>query len=399
MKSSMKKQLIVFLGIAGVMLGCGRAERDYVALHRKALVADLHSDTPLRMRRGFDLAVRDTTGHMDLPRLQEGGVDLQVFACFVGTDTEPEKCRPRIDELIDSIEAQCHRYADRIEICRTAADAERMIGGGKVAAFVGIENGVAISNDLDNLEHFYDRGARYMTLTHTASSDWCISSADTAPAFDGLTDFGREVVRKMNNLGMIIDISHASVSAVEEVLAITADPVIASHSCVHSICPHDRNLTDDQIRGIAANGGMIGINFYGGYLSPGNLWTQIADSIYEAHQEEIDSIEALYGEDRDKLYAAFQPIFEEVDRELVRLDINVATVVDHIDHIVRLVGPDHVGLGSDFDGVFGLPQGLEDCSMVPEITRELVARGYSDGDVEKILGGNFMRIFRRVCSR
>jgi len=391
------KILLVLFGI--VVTGCADTERDYAVLHKKALVADLHSDTAMRMRRGFDFAQRDTTGHMDIPRLQEGGVDLQVFACFVSTDMPREECLPRVDEMIDSLRAQANRHPDKIAICRTASEAEQIISDGKIAAFIGIENGVAINGDLANLQHFYDRGVRYLTLTHTASSDWCISSADTAPAFHGLTEFGRDVVRKMNQLGMIVDVSHASAEAVDEVLKITADPVIASHSCVHAICPHDRNLTDDQIKAIARNGGVIGINFYSGYLSPGGLWNKITDSIFAAHKAEVDSIEQVYQGNYGKQHEAMGPIFAEIGRAVGSLNINVATVVDHIDHIVKLVGPDYVGLGSDFDGVFGLPQGLADCSMVPNITRELMARGYSNKDIKKILGGNFMRVFRQVCDR
>lgn len=357
----------------------------------------MHSDTPLRMRRGFDFSDRDTTGHMDLPRLQEGGIDLQVFACFVSTNTPPDECRARVDELLDTLETQISRNSERIAVCSTATGAEDIISGGKIAAFLGIENGVALNNNLDNLRHFYDRGVRYLTLTHTSSSEWCISSADTMPAFDGLTDFGRDVVRRMNKLGMIIDISHASAAAVEEVLEVTRDPVIASHSCIHSICPHDRNLTDQQIKAIAENGGLIGINFFVGYLSPGNRWMEIADSIGEAHRGEIDSIETLYQDNRQETYRALDAIYAGMSAETANLGINVATLVDHIDHIVNLVGVDYVGLGSDFDGVGDLPEGLADCSMVPNITRELVERGYTGEDIEKILGGNFMRVFREVC--
>jgi len=364
-------------------------------LHERALVADMHCDTVLRMKRGFDFSKRDTTGHMDIPRLIEGGIDLQVFACFLSTETPVEQCRPKTDEIIDSLEAQLTRNAEKIAICRTAAEALRIIQSGRIAAFIGIENGVAIANSLDNLQHFYDRGVRYMTLTHTASNDWCISSADTAPAFNGLTDFGREVVRKMNELGMIVDISHASISAVGQVLEVTEDPVIASHSCVHSICPHDRNLTDEEIKAIAENGGVISINFFSGYLS--SEWNRRSDSLFKAHRTVIDSIRALYPEDREKRHQAMRPIFEMMDRELAEIEVSVTTIVDHIDHIVNLVGPDHVGLGSDFDGVFSLPRGLSDCSMVPNITKELVRRGYSDEDIEKMLGGNFMRVFRQVC--
>lgn len=395
----MKKNTLFLIVIIAVILGCGGSHRDYMTLHHDALVADMHSDTALRMMQGFDFSRRDSIGHMDIPRLEEGGVDLQVFACFLDTKTPPAECRPLVDRILDSLTAQIDRNPDKIQICRTAGEAESIIADGKIAAFLGIENGVSINDSLENLQHYYDRGVRYMTLTHTASNDWCISSADTTPAFDGLTEFGEAVVRTMNRLGMIVDVSHASPAAVARVLAISSDPVIASHSCVHAICPHDRNLTDEQIKAIAANGGVIGINFYGGYLSPGNRWTEIWDSSWAIHEAAIDSIDELYAEDRDKRYEAIKPIFDGIRAKLDSLDISVATVADHIDHIVKLVGPDYVGLGSDFDGVFGLPEGLKDCSMVPNITKELMARGYSDADIEKILGGNFMRVFHRVCDR
>jgi membrane dipeptidase len=395
----MKKPTLIFIATIAVILGCGGSQRDYMVLHRDALVADLHSDTALRMLEGFDFSKRDTVGHMDIPRLEEGGVDLQVFACFLSTNTPPAECHPLVDKILDSLTAQIERNSDKIEICRTAGEAEDIIAQSKIAAFLGIENGVAINDSLENLQHFYDRGVRYMTLTHTASSDWCISSADTAPAFDGLTAFGEEVVRTMNRLGMIVDVSHASPSAVAKVLQVTSDPVIASHSCVYAICPHDRNLTDEQIKAIAANGGVIGINFYDGYLSPGNRWNQVWDSGWAAHEAEIDSINTLYVDDRAKRREAIRPILDGIRAELDKFDISVSTVVDHIDYIVKLVGPDYVGLGSDFDGVPALPRGLKNCSMVPNITKELVARGYSGKDIKKILGGNFMRVFHRVCDK
>jgi membrane dipeptidase len=395
----MKISYLLWIIVAGAFFSCTNTERDYLAVHNKAIVADLHSDTAMRMRDGFDFSTRDTTGHMDLPRLKEGGVDLQVFACFVGNDLAPAECRPYVDEMLDSLLAQIGRHPDTIAVCTTAAEAERIIGVGKIAAFLGIENGIAINSDLANLRHFYDRGVRYLTLTHVVSNDWCISSADTAPAFNGLTDFGRDVVKTMNDLGMIIDVSHSSPAAVAEVLKVTTDPVIASHSCVYSICPSDRNLTDDQIKAIAANGGVIGINFYAGYLSPGGRWDQVWDSIFAAHQSEIDSIDTLYHDDRPARRKAMAPFWQELIAEMRKLGMDIGVVVDHIDHIVKLVGPDYVGLGSDFDGVFALPKGLTDCSLVPNITKELVRRGYSNKDINKILGGNFMRVFRQVCDQ
>ncbi len=376
-------------------MACSTADRDPMKLHRDALVADLHSDTVLRMvEEGFDFSTRDTTGHMDIPRLQEGGIDLEVFACWLDTETPLEKCRSTVDELIDSLEAQISRNAEKITLCRTASEAEKIIEDGKIAAVLAIENGVAIANDLDSLQHFYDRGIRYMTLTHTASNDWCISSADTTPVFNGLTDFGRDVVRKMNELGMIVDISHAHPTAVEEILKITSDPIIASHSCVYEICSHDRNLTDDQIKAVAENGGVIGINFYNGYLS--QEFNDVDAAFTKEHQAELDSIRALYPrrEDRRKT-----PLYRELSKRLNDVKIDIGIVVDHIDHIFKLVGPDHVGLGSDFDGVHRIPNGLEDCSKLPGITAELIRRGYPDDDIKKILGGNFMRVFGQVCDK
>jgi len=317
---------------------------------------------------------------------------LQVFACFEFTDTPIEQRVSTIDTMIDTLEAQFSRNSDSIAICTTAEQARQIIKQDKIAAFIGIENGVAIDDDMANLEHFYNRGVRYMTLTHTSSNDWAISSADTNQAFYGLTDFGRDVVRKMNELGMIIDVSHAAPSTVEEVLKITTDPVIASHSCVYALCPSDRNLTDDQIKAIAKNGGVIGINFFKGYLS--KRWLEVDDSITNANQELIESLREAYKDDYGQFRRALAPLYKD---KLAEIKVDVSTVVDHIDYIVKLVGADYVGLGSDFDGVHGLPEGLTDCSMMPNITKELVKRGYSTKDIDKILGGNFMRVFKKVC--
>jgi len=379
-------------------MNCTKPIDDQVKLHHDALVADMHNDTVLRMvEEGFDISERDTSGHVDLPRLKEGGVDLQVFGCYMDPDTAAGERKKTIDIMIDSLESQIGRNPDKIAVCGTAAEAEEIIGRGRIAAFLGIENGLAIENDLENLDHYYRRGVRYMTLTHMISSDWCESSSDTARLpFHGLSDFGREVVKRMNDLGMIIDISHASPAAVEEVLETTMDPIIASHSCVHALCDHDRNLTDDQILAIAENGGVIGVNFCEGYLS--QEFKDLDEAFEAEHKAEIDSVKKLY-EGTDTWEIERRRLYAPLTEKIVKLDINVATVVDHIDHIVKLVGPDYVGIGSDFDGVHRIPEGLDDVSMLPNITRELVARGYSAGDIKKILGGNFMRVFRQVCDK
>jgi len=352
----------------------------------------MHCDGVLEIRKGFDFSIRNDEGDMDIPRLKQGGTDLQVFACWVDTETPVDSCRMKVDELLDILDSVIAQNSEHIAVCTTAAQAEEIIAKGKIAAFLGIENGVAIAGDLNNLQHFYDRGVRYMTLTHTASSDWCISSFDTTPAFHGLTDFGRDVVRRMNALGMIVDVSHASVEAFEEVLKVAKGPVIASHSCVHALCQHNRNLTDEQIKAIAATGGVIGLNYYNEYMS--QEWLEVGDSLWESRLPEVDSIKELYKDDYQARSEALGPIKEWFRDKMTAVPVTVATVVDHIDYISKLVGPDYVGLGSDWDGVPYMPEGLDDCSMVPNITKELVARGYSDEDIRKILGGNFMRVFK-----
>lgn len=370
---------------------------DYGRLHRDALVADMHSDTVLKARvdSTYDFCVRNDDGHMDLPRLREGGIDLQVFACWLPTKTPLDSCFGVTEELIDSFYTRIDACPDELTVCTNATEAQAAIDGGKIAAVLAIENGVAIANDLDNIEHFYNRGVRYITLTHTASSDWCISSADTAEAFHGLTDFGKDVVRKMNKLGMIVDISHASVSAVEEVLKITTAPIIASHSCVHALCTHDRNLTDDQIKDIAANGGVIGVNFFPAYVS--EEYRLRSDSIWAHYGQLYDSVEQMYIDNDSALHAAERKLYHQLRDDMSKYTVSIGELVNHIEYIVNLVGADYVGLGSDFDGVPTMPEGLDDCTGVPLITKELVARGYSEVDIRKILGGNFMRVFGQVC--
>jgi membrane dipeptidase len=351
----------------------------------------------MRMDEGVDIGQRGSNGHVDIPRMRDGGIDLQVFACYVSAGMLPVKAREKADRMIDAVDAQAETHHKDIAICRTAADAERTIGEGKIAVFIGIENGEAIASSLENLRHFYDRGVRYMTLTHTGSTDWCISSADNAPMFHGLTDFGRDVVRTMNALGMIIDVSHISVSAFEEVLKTTSDPVIASHSCVLALCDHNRNLTDDQIKALAANGGMIGINFFPVFLSQN--FKNLAYASIAKHQTEIDAIRKRHENDAEARELAFYEKYGSILHQLPMEGVDVGTVVDHIDYIVKLVGAEYVGLGSDFDGISVAPQGLNDCSMMPNITSELVRRSYSESDIKKILGGNFIRVFRQVCDR
>jgi membrane dipeptidase len=364
-------------------------------LHNRALVADLHCDTVLQMRRGYDLFSRHNRYHIDYPRLIEGGVNLQVFAVFLNSKLTGQEAYDRANKNIGIIQSQTAMHADKTEICLTAEHAKRIIDDGKLAVFIGIENGLAIDNSLENLAHFFNQGVRYITLTHTGSHDWCISSGDQSPRFQGLTDFGREVIREMNRLGIIVDVSHISVSAFEEVMKVASRPIIASHSCVYSLCAHDRNLTDAQIEAIAECGGMIGINF-----CPEFLYEDFKANSHDfpQHKAAFRRMEELFisespEPDVQAELASLQRSFDEWREEMRPHMPDVGTVVDHIDYIVKLVGADFVGLGSDYDGILLAPNGLEDCSRMPSITAELVHRGYSESDIVKILGGNFMRVF------
>ena len=296
--------------------------------------------------------------------------------------------------MIDFMDALLEKYPDRISLATTAGEARRIASSGKIAAALGLEGGHIIENSLDELRHYYDRGVRYMTLTWNNTNDWADAAkeeTESGTRHGGLTDFGVEVVREMNRLGMIVDVSHVSESTFWDVMEVTDKPVIASHSCVYAINPHYRNLKDDQIEAIAKNGGVIGINFYPAYLD--STYNRLENEAYERRQADLDSLrEALRG-DPAEFYRRRREI---IDGEMGGYGVPITAIADHIDYIVRLVGPDYVGLGSDFDGIPSVPVGMEDASKFPELTRILVERGYSEADIDKILGGNFMRVFEAV---
>ncbi len=370
-------------------------EEQYQQLHNDAFVADLHCDLALRLVYGFDIGSTDSSGHIDLKKLKKGGISLQVFACWIDSVADNKNYRATADTLIDKLTEQISRYENDIAICTSDTELNQIIASDRIAAFIAIENGIAIEHKLSNLQHFYDKSVRYLTLTHVVSSDWCISSTDTNPTFDGLTTFGEDVIREMNRLGMIIDISHSHQKTVDKILKITSDPIIASHSNVYAINPHERNLTDNQIKGIANNGGMIGINFYSEFLSA--AWASVVQHIWKSQTKDYDEARMLFSIDRSKSLKAIKPVLDEIDVATRKCKVTMENVVDHIDYIVKLVGSDHVGLGSDFDGMLFPPDDLSDCSKLPLITKELLKRNYTETDIRKILGLNFRRIFKQIC--
>jgi len=373
---------------------------DALQLHRRALVFDAHCDTLLRVvRSGYQLGERHNDHHIDLPRLQEGGIDVQGFALWVDPRREdPPPARQALD-LLAAFEDQLQKNADRMALVRGATEARKVLAEGKVGALLAIEGGYAIDNDVTRLSWFYDRGVRYMTLVWMKSHDWADSS-DDEPRWGGLNDLGRSVVREMNRLGMMIDLSHASDETVQDVLAVSKDPVILTHSCARALCNIPRNVSDETLRAVAERGGVIGVNYYIGYLV--DSYAQARKARHELRRRREQELREEYGPESERFREERRRLWENGDRQDEAYpggDTDYRVIVDHIDHMVKVAGVDHVGLGSDFDGVSRLPVGLNDAADVPKITQELVARGYSESDIDKILGENFMRVFAQVCGR
>jgi membrane dipeptidase len=373
-------------------------------IHRDATVIDMHCDTISRYMAGEDLTKDLATGHIDIPKLKKGSVDLQVFAAYVAVprnETEKQGAAKRAFDQIDAIHKLISENPNDLALVLRSSEVAPLKYTNKTGILIAIEGGYAIENDLSLLRSFYKAGVRLMTLTHWNRTDWADASGDEKAELGGLTEFGEQVIREMNRLGMIIDVSHAHDETFWDVLRVSTKPVVASHSCARALCDHFRNLTDDMLRALAKNGGVIGINFAPGFLN----------AAWEKKQGEATAeIARKYGlpegpggwdkadpEVRDKALAEFRRIMSEFEKAGGVVDIK--TVVDHIDHVVKVTGSaNHVGLGSDFDGIGVTPRGLENIGCILSITDELRARGYNEQDARKILGGNFMRVFGAVAS-
>ena len=360
------------------------------ALHASALVVDGHNDLPWQIRNlgnssfdELDIAQPRPELHTDIARLREGGLGAQFWSVYVpSTSDQPQREVRRQMRLVRQMVA---RYPDVFELAYSTEDIERCRAAGRIASMIGIEGGHAIENSLDTLRSLYDAGARYMTLTHADTLDWADSATDE-PRSGGLSPFGEQVVRTMNELGMLVDISHVSVETMTDVLRVSSAPVIASHSCAYALAAHPRNIPDDVLEALPGNGGVIMVNFYSGFV--------VAESARKSLGmfEVMRQLRRQYGDDERAIREARLRLAQEnpLDPGTVR------DVVDHIDHIARVAGIDHVGLGSDYDGVTLLPAQLEDVSCYPFLTQELLDRGYTDEEVRKVLGGNVMRAFREA---
>ena len=371
-------------------------------VHKDAVVVDLHCDTIGRAMAGEDLQKDLPAGHIDIPKLKRGAVDLQVFACFVAppaNEAEKSQAAKKAFDQIDACQKLVGENPQDLVLVRSSAELGRNANSGKTGILLAIEGGYAIENDLGLLRAFYQTGVRLMTLTHWTRTDWADASGDPEPKLGGLTAFGESVVREMNRLGMIVDVSHVHDETFWDVLRVTSAPVVASHSCCRALSDHFRNLSDEMLKALAKNGGMVGINFMPGFLNADNekrqaaLLAQVARKFgLPASLEDIQKADAAV---RDRCLAEYKTRLADLAKTLPAVDVK--TVVDHIDHVVKVTGSaDHVGLGSDFDGISATPVGLENAGQLGAITRELASRGYKETDVRKILGGNFSRVFRAV---
>jgi len=369
-------------------------------VYRDAIVIDTHNDLPTRM---IDEGVKPDmrlvagyngpdSGHTDVPRLVESGIDAQFFSIWPDAEFAWNNTSyARAIQEIDTVDAFVRRHPQAMTMATTASDVDRAVREGKVAILMGVEGGHAIENSLDKLRELHRRGARYMTLTWNNGNDWAGAAAGLrGTRKGGLTDFGRQVVREMNRLGMLVDISHVSDSTFWDVIATTTMPVIASHSSARAINDHSRNMSDDMLRAVAKNGGVVNVNFYSLFIDP-------------RYRSDIESMDRELRAIRDGARARGDTVGLEqahARRRAQRVAAITATplavLIDHFDHIAKVAGVDHVGIGSDFDGVSALPAGMEDVTALPRIAQGLLDRGYSEIDVKKMLGGNMMRVMRRA---
>jgi membrane dipeptidase len=383
--------LTVFLtmGLSASVVSAQEAHESARQVQASVLGVDSHNDTLQRVLiENVDIGNRLPDGTIDLQRLQEGGIHVPFFALWVPTYYKGSEAIRRTLDLRDAMQRVLDKYPDRIELATSARDIERIIGQKKIAAVLTVEGGHQIDNDLAVLRMYRRMGVLSMTLTHFRSNDWADSSTGKQE-HNGLTAFGKDVVREMNRIGMIVDISHVSDKTFYDVLEVTTKPVIASHSSCRSISDVPRNMTDDMMRALARNGGVVGINFGASFLNQ-----QDAEDLTK-HISNENALEPTFTGAALDQFAATKHAEEGESHPHVG-HATVEDAVDCIDHIVKVTGIDHVGIGSDFDGIRMVPRGLEDVSKMPNLTQALMKRGYSEADIQKIMGSNFLRLIREV---
>lgn len=361
-------------------------------IHFQSILIDTHNDIPstaIEEGVSFDQSLKNKT-HSDLQRMREGGVDAQFFSIWCdGNKKNPNAWAWR---EIDSVKAWAARNPDKMVMASSVKEIRRAARRGQLASLLGVEGGHMIEDDIGKLVELHKGGVRYMTLTWNNSTSWASSAFDEETKKDslkqkGLSTLGTDIVKMMNRLGMLVDLSHVGEQTFWDVMKMVTKPVLVSHSCVHALCPHRRNLKDEQIKAIAQNGGVIHLNFYSGFVDP--AFEARSDAFTAKHKTEMDSLLKINPEP----YFMQVYLFNKYPDEVKALRPPMSMLLNHLDHIVKLVGVDYVGLGSDFDGVNSLPEGLNGVEDFPKITDALLQRGYSKKDIQKILGGNFLRVF------
>jgi membrane dipeptidase len=390
---------VVVCATAGGLLVRGSAA-DAVAdrahqLHFSSIVLDTHDDTTQRFfAKGFDLGRRNADGHVDIPRMREGGMNAIFFSIWIdGRIMGPPAVQKALDQ-IDAVHENVRKFSKDMVFARTAEDVRRAHAQGKIAALIGVEGGHMIGNDIRIVRVFGDLGVRYMTLSHFYNDEWADSSTDK-PAHNGLTDYGKEIVREMNRQGIMVDISHVSDKTFYDALEVSKAPLIASHSSCRALCDHVRNMSDEMIKALAAKGGVIQINYEKSFID------QNYKNAYDKATGGAGVVGALSqaikecGDDQECTARAAIALERKMTEEGKLPHVSWERIVDHIDHAVKLVGAEHVGLGSDFDGA-SMPEGMEDCSKLPKITEALLRKGYSEQDIRKILGENTLRLMESV---
>jgi len=399
----MKKLVFMFLPVVGMVLSnivFGKVpEKQVKKIHDKILTVDTHCDTPMNMiEDNFDVGKRNKPpqSRVDFPRMKEGGLDAMFFAVFTGqrerTPENTENAYKLANQMIDATYSACNKYSEMAEVALNSKDAYRLEKLGERAIYIGMENGFPIGTDIRRVKEFYDRGVRYITLCHSLNNDICDSSSDKKGSeHNGLSEFGKNVVKEMNKYGMMIDVSHISDKSFYDVIKLSKAPVIASHSSVRAIAHHNRNMTDDMIKTLAKNGGVIQICLLDVYIKDPDTTTVRYQKEKELNRIYDSKYESMTDDEKKELRSEWRNIREKYPNALP----TVADCVDHIDYVKNLVGIDYVGIGSDFDGGGGL-DGCADVSEFPNITAEMLKRGYTEDEIRKVWGGNFFRVFSEV---
>jgi membrane dipeptidase len=377
-----------------LLLSIVSSAQSYQKIHNKAVVIDTHNDVLSTITmKGLDIE-NDLTGksHSDIGRFKKAGMDIQVFSIFCDERFGKDTAFKYANIEIDSLYAIVARNKDKMMIVTNPKQLQQAVKQNKLGCMMGVEGGHMIEDNLDYLDALYKRGARYMTLTWNNSTSWATSAFDETRKKDslphkGLTDFGKQVVKKMNELGMIVDISHVGEQTFWDAIQTSTKPVIASHSCVYNLCPVPRNLKDDQIKAIGKNGGVIHLNFYSGFID--SNYNKGKTAFLQKHKQEVDSLKSLKWAN----YEIEEWTAKKYPQEVEAYRPDLSQLLNHLDYIVKMIGIDHVGLGSDFDGIESAPKPLDDVTSFPLITKALMERGYSKKEIEKILGGNFIRVF------